>query len=193
MIDYALNFYDNYTFISYILLLIAVVIEGPITILTLSLFASRLWFSFILIYFLAFLWEFLWDLLNYSIWRFFKKNIFKDKKFIIFENIEKKIENHPLFDKIVVIKYTPFVVAVWLMYLWFQKTNIKEFMKNISLLALIDSFAITFIWFHLWKFLIDKSDFKYIMFWVMLSFLIIFFLFRTITSYFVKRIINEKN
>jgi len=192
MIDYALNFYNNFTFIFYILLLVALVLEGPITILTLSLFASRLWFSFIFIYFLAFLWEFLWDLLNYSIWRFFKKNLFKNKNFIVFENIEKKIETHPLFDKIIVIKYTPFVVAIWLMYLWFQKINIKEFMKNISLLALIDSFAITFIWFHLWKFLIAKDDFKYIIFWLMLSFLIIFFLFRIITFYFVKRIINEK-
>gem|GEM_PF-1185246 len=42
MIDYALNFYNNFTFIFYILLLVALVLEGPITILTLSLFASRL-------------------------------------------------------------------------------------------------------------------------------------------------------
>ncbi len=192
MVDYALHFYNNYTLFFYILIIIAVILEWPITVLTLSLFASRIWLSFIFIYIFAFFWEFFWDLLHYFIGRFFKKNFFEDKNFIIFEKFEKKLEHHWLFDKLIVVKYTPPITSIGLIYLWFQKTNIKDFMKNVMILALLDSVLITFVWYNFWKFLIDKNDFKYIIIGMMLSFLIIFILFKLITSYFVKKVLDEK-
>jgi membrane protein DedA with SNARE-associated domain len=134
MIDFALNFYNNYIIIFYILLVVAVILEWPITILILSLLSPKFWLSFLFVFFFSFLWEFFWDLLHYFIWRFFKKNIFKDKNYKLLENIEKKIEKRSLLDKLIVIKYTPPITSIWLIYMWFQKINLKKFTKDIVLI-----------------------------------------------------------
>lgn len=191
MLDYTLNFYNNYSIIFYILLVIAVILEWPITIFTISLLATRFGFPFVFVLFFAFIWEFLWDLLHYFIWRLFKKNIFKDKKFILFEKIEKKLENHSLFDKVAVIKYTPPITSIWFLYLGFQKINIKSFIKNILILAILNSLIITLLWYNFWKLFINKDDFKYIIFWLMFSFLILYFFLKIISFYFVKNILKN--
>jgi membrane protein DedA with SNARE-associated domain len=192
MLDYALNFYNNYTTIFYILLVVSVIIEGPITILTLSFLAPKFWFSFILIYFFSFIWEFTWDLIHYFIWRYFKKNIFKDKNFKLLEKIENKLKYHSLFDKLIVIKYTPPITSIGLIYLWFQKVKLKRFIQNVVVFSLFNWILITFIWYYFWILFVNNSDLKYIIIWFMLSFLIIYFLSKIIASYFVKKILNEK-
>lgn len=192
MLDYALNFYNSYTIIFYILLIIAVILEWPITILILCLLAPKFWFSFIFILIFAFLWEFLWDLMHYFIWRFFKKNIFKDKNFVFFEKIEKKLEKHSLFDKLVVIKYTPPITSIWLIYMWFQKIDIKKFIKNIFIFSVLNSILIVFIWFNFWKYFVNSNDFKYLIIWILISFLLVYLLLKLITSYFIKNILDEK-
>jgi membrane protein DedA with SNARE-associated domain len=192
MLDYALNFYNNYTTIFYILLVVSVIIEGPITILTLSFLAPKFWFSFILIYFFSFIWEFTWDLIHYFIWRYFKKNIFKDKNFKLLEKIENKLKYHSLFDKLIVIKYTPPITSIGLIYLWFQKVKLKRFIQNVVVFSLFNWILITFIWYYFWILFVNNNDLKYIIIWFMLSFLIIYFLSKIIASYFVKKILNEK-
>lgn len=191
MLDYALHFYNNYTIIFYILLLVWVILEWPIIILTLSLLAPKFWFTFAFICVFSFLWEFWWDFLHYMIWRFFKKNVFRDKKFNIFEKIEKKLENHSLMDKLIVIKYTPPITSIGLIYLGFQKTNFKSFMNNWAILALFNAILITSIWYNFGSLIKDKNDFEYLLMGLMFSFLLFYMLVKVITSYFIKKILNE--
>lgn len=192
MLEYALAFYNNFTIIFYILLIIAVIFEWPIVILTLSLLAPKFWFSFFFIYFISIVWEIFWDLLHYFVGRFFKKNIFKDKKFLLFEKIEKKLEKHSLFDKLLVIKYTPPITSFWLIYMWFQKINAKKFINTVIIFSLFNWLIITSIWYHFWKYFISTDDLKFLIFWLLFSFLIVYFVIKIISSYLIKNILNEK-
>lgn len=192
MLDYALSFYNNYTVIFYILLVITVILEGPITILTLSLLAPKFWFSFLIIYSFWFIWEFFWDLAHYAVWRFFKKSFSKDKNYSVFEKVESKLINHSLFDKIVVIKYFPPVTSIWLIYLWFIKTNIYKFIKNILVFSILNSLIITRVWFNFWILIKDKQSFEYIIIWIMLCLLFLYIIFKFISSYIVKKYLNGK-
>jgi hypothetical protein len=190
MIDYALSFYNNYTIIFYILLTITVVLEWPITILTIALLAPKFWFSFLLIYLFWFIWEFFWDLAHYFVWRFFEKNLLNNKKYKVFEKIEKKLENHSLFDQIIVIKYIPPITSIWLLYLGFNKTNLITFIKNIIVFALLNSLIITFIWFNFWILIKDKQEFEYIIIWIMISILILYLALKLVTSFIIKKYLN---
>lgn len=192
MLDYALHFYNNYTVIFYILLIITVILEWPITILTLSLLSTTFWFSFIFVYIFAIIWELFWDILHYILWRFFKQNIFKNKNFEILERTEEKLKNHSLFDKLIVIKYTPPITSIWLIYLWYNKVDFKKFLKNIVIFSFLNWFLITFIWFYFWKYFVNKDDFKYLIIWLLFSFLLLYFLIKIISSYFIKKVLNDK-
>lgn len=192
MLDYALNFYNNYTVIFYILLIITVILEWPITILTLSLLSTSLWFSFIFVYIFAIIWELFWDILHYILWRFFKQNTFREKNFKLLEKIEEKLKNHSLLDKLIVIKYTPPITSIWLIYLWYHKVKFKDFLKNIIIFSLINWFIITFIWFYFWKYFINKDEFNYLIMWLLFSFLLLYFLIKIVGSYIVKKILNDK-
>lgn len=192
MLDYALNFYNNYTVIFYILLIITVILEWPITILTLSLLSTTFWFSFIFVYIFAIIWELFWDILHYILWRFFKQNIFKNKNFKLLEKTEEKLKNHSIFDKLIVIKYTPPITSIWLIYLWYQKVDFKSFLKNIVIFSIINWFLITFIWFYFWKYFVNKEDFKYLIIWLLFSFLLLYFLIKIVSSYFIKKVLNDK-
>lgn len=190
MIDYALHFYNNYTIIFYVLLTVTVILEWPITILTLALLAPKFWFSFLLIYSFWFVWEFFWDLAHYFVWRFFEKNLLSNKKYKVFEKIEKKLENHSLFDQIIVIKYIPPITSIWLLYLGFNKTNLITFIKNIIVFAGLNSLIITFIWFNFWILIKDKQEFEYIIIWIMISLLILYLALKLVTSFIIKKYLN---
>lgn len=192
MLEYSLHFYNNYTLLFYIWVILAVIIEWPITILILSILATRINLSFFYVYAFAFFWEFLWDILHYLVWRFLKKNIVKDKEFELFEKIEKKLINHSLFDKLIVIKYTPPITSIWLLYLGFQKTNFKKFLINITVFSTFNSLIITLIWYYFWAYFADKNELKYIIIWIMFGFLLLYLLIKIISYYFVKHILNGK-
>lgn len=192
MLEYAISFYNNYTVIFYLLLITAVVVEWPITILTLSMLAPKLEIPFLVIYVLAFSWEFFWDLLHYVIWRFFKKNILKNKSFKTLEKAEEKLKNHSLFDKLIVIKYTPPITSIWLLYLWFNKTDFKEFSKYILLISLFNWIVISFIWLNFWVFLKDNANLEYILMWIMFSLVILYLSMRVIWKTVLWRILKNK-
>lgn len=192
MLDYALQFYQNYIIIFYILLIIWVILEWPIIILTLSLLAPKFGLTFLFICLFSFIWEFIWDILHYIIWRFFKKNILKEKNFSLFKKFEKKLEHHSLMDKLIVIKYTPPITSIWLIYLWFQKTHFKKFLKNGAILAIFNAILITSIWYNFWKYFVIQDDFKYLIIWLMLCFLILYMSVKVTTNYLIKKILNAR-
>jgi len=187
MFDYALSFYLNHEIIFYILLIISVVLEWPITILALSLIAPKLWIWFIEILFFAFLWDFLWDLLHYFVWSFFKWFILK-KDFSLIKKVENKLKNNSLFDKLIVIKYTPPITSLWLLYLWFSKIPIKKFIKNDIFLCVFSSIFITSIWYNFWYLFKNNNNFLLFISLIFISFIIFYFILRKVTWYIIKKI-----
>ncbi len=187
MLEYILHFYSDYTLIFYIFLIIAVILEWPITILSLSLVAPKLeiWFFEILLF--AFLWDFLWDLLHYFVWRFFKWYIIK-KDFKLIKKIEKKLKKHSLFDELIIIKYSPPITSLWLLYLWFSKIPISKFIKNDIFLCIFSSIFITSIWYNFWYLFKDNDNFILFITLVFISFIVFYFILRKFTWYIIKKI-----
>jgi hypothetical protein len=193
MLDYILQFYNNYTIIFYFLLILIAIIEWPIIVLALSLLSAKLWFSYIFLFFISFMWDFIWDMIHYFIWRFFSKKFENKKDFKIIENINKKLEKHSLFDKIIVIKYTPPITSIWLIYLWYKEKNVFNFMKNIVPVIWFNSFIITFVWFYFWYLFVDNENFSYFIMVFFLSLAILYLWTKFITKYLIKKIYNDKN
>jgi len=187
MLDYAIHFYNSYTILFYIFLVIAVILEWPITILALSLLSWKLWIGFFTILIFAFIWDFVWDLLHYIVWRFFKNKILK-KDFSLVQKVENKLKWHSLIDKLIVIKYTPPITSLWLLYLWYAKTNFKQFIKAGVIISIISSIFITSIWYNFWYLFKDENDFRYLIILLFLSFVVFYFLLRVITKYLIKKI-----
>jgi len=149
MLDYILHFYNSYTFFFYLLLIVWVVAEWPIIILGLSLISYKIWFGFYELLFFAFLWDFLWDLLLFLIWKYFSKK-FKNKDFSLIKKLNKKLKYHKLLDKLIVIKYTPPITSLGLIYLGFSGISLKKFIKNNIILNIFSSFLITILWYSFW-------------------------------------------
>jgi len=190
MLDYAIHFYYTHKVFFYILLLVLVILEGPVIILSLSFLAVKFHFSFLDIYIFAFLWDFLWDLWHFLFWRFFSVKILK-KDFSLVQKIDKKLKNHSLLDKLIVIKYTPPITSLGLIYLWFSKISFKNYIKNSFYISVFSAFFITFIWYNFWYLFKDKDNLVYLIFWSFLSFVVFYFLFKIITKYIIKKIYDS--
>ena len=132
-------------------------------------------------------WDFIWDLLHYIVWRFFKNKILK-KDFSLVQKVENKLKWHSLIDKLIVIKYTPPITSLWLLYLWYAKTNFKQFIKAGVIISIISSIFITSIWYNFWYLFKDENDFRYLIILLFLSFVVFYFLLRVITKYLIKKI-----
>ncbi len=193
MFDYAFSFYNDYTIIFYFLLFIAVIVEGPITILLFSLVAKKLWVNFFTIFIFAFLWEFIWDLLHYIVWRFFSIDIFKNKKIKVLEKINTQLDKHSLLDKLIVIKYTPPITSIWLIYMWFKKIKLKQFLKYVSIFAIFNGLLITSIWYNLWYLFKDTENFWYFIILLFISLLIFYFLIKNISKFIIKKIYEQNS
>ena len=187
MLELALHFFNNYTIFFYILLTISVIIEWPIIILWLSLIAPKLWFWFFEILFFAFIWDFWGDLLHYFIWKFFKNKIAK-KNFSVIKKIEKKLKKHSLLDKLIVIKYTPPITSIGLLYLWYTKISLKKFIKNDIILSIFSSIFITSIWYNFWNYFKDNNNFGYFIILLFFSFIVFYIFLKLITKYLIKKI-----
>lgn len=192
MLDYALQFFNNYTILFYLILTIAVIIEWPVTILGLSLVAPVLWIHYFTILFFAFVWELFWDIGHYLIWKFAKKTFFKKEKYHRIEKLEHKLQRHSLFDKLLIIKYTPPITSIGLMYLWFNKISLKEFIKNDIILIIISSIFITLIWYNSGFLFKDKNNFIYLIMALSISLTLFYFWTKHISKYFIKKITNEE-
>ena len=189
MFEYIIHFYESYKIIFYLLLIIWVIFEGPIIILSLSLVSPILKISFLEVLFFAFLWDFLWDLLHFLFARFFKNKIKKD--FWIILKLEKKLEKHSLFDKLLVIKYTPPISSLGLLYLWYSKLKLKDFIKNDIILNIFSAVLISSIWYFFWKYFVDTNNFVYFIMWLFFSFVVFYFLFKFIRNYLIKKIYDS--
>ncbi|MDD2907555.1 MAG: hypothetical protein PHH98_02840 [Candidatus Gracilibacteria bacterium] len=187
MLEYAIEFYNNNTFLFYFILVITVIIEGPITILALSLISSSLEIGFFTILIFAFIGDFFGDLLHYFVGRFFKNKLIK-RDFSIVKKVEEKLIGHSLMDKLIVIKYTPPITSLGLLYLGYIKTNFISYSKNGAILSAFSAIFITSIGYNFGYLFKDKNDFTYLLIGLFLSFAVFYFLLKLFTKYLIKKI-----
>ena len=131
MLEYALSFYQEYTRIFYILIAIVVLLEGPIIILTLTILSPQLWIWIPFLFFLSLFWDFWGDLLHFLLGKYWEK-LFPSKrrseaKSPTFQKLTKTIDNYPLLEKLIIIKYTPPITSIGLIYLWVSKVKMFDF------------------------------------------------------------------
>lgn len=188
-INYAITFYENYKIIFYLIIFIAVILEWPITVLSLAIFAPKLGIWFPTIFLFAFLWDFLWDSLHFFVWRFVKWIVSKNKNFSKVEKLFKKIENYSFFDKLIIIKYTPPITSIWLLYMWFTKIWVKEFLLKNWVLCLTSAIILSSLWIFIGEKFADNENiliYLFIAIWAIL--ITVYFL-----SKLIIKIVNKKN
>ncbi len=187
MFDYIIHLYVTHTIIFYIFLVVLVIIEWPITILTISLLAPKIGINFIEIFILAFIWDFVWDLLYYFAWKFSKNKIIK-KDFKVIKKIEDKLKKKSLLDEMIIIKYTPPITSIGLFYLWYINTNLQKFLKNWFFLSTFSAVIVTSIGYNFWYLFKDNNNFLLFITFIFISFVVFYFLFRKLTNFIIKKI-----
>lgn len=193
MLEYILNFYNNHIVLFYILLTFVVIIEWPITIIWLSLLSSFFNITYTTLFIYSFIGDFSWDVLHYLVWRFFRKKFYNKSKFDKLDYINEKLVNHSLIDKLIVVKFTPPITSIGLMYMWFQKINFKKFIVNDFFIVIITALIISSIWYNFWHiFIWNKNDFIYLLMILFFSFMVFYLIFKVFFKYIVSKIMYEK-
>lgn len=191
MLDYAISFYNEYIFLFYFITIIAVILEWPIVILTLTLLSVKLGIPFWVLIFLAFIWDFWWDFLHFLIWKYFKKFFQKNKKIEKFNNFKEKIDKVPLLEKLIIIKYTPPITSIWLIYLWFSSEKTWDFIKKDFFLCIFSSFLVLFIWYNFWQYFKETNNLTYFFIWVWFAIFIVVLLTKIISKFILKKIYKK--
>ena len=176
----------QYQFIFYILLVVAVVIEWPITIIALSLLAPNLWIGFIFVYIFSFLGDFIWEVAHFYFWRIFqgfKKSKDNDAKI---QKLNNFIDSHQLIDTLVLIKYTPPLTSIGLLYLGSYLKKPYNFLVLDALLVATSSLIITTIWMYFWSTVHQYQHPVYIVAILLFAFALIYFTLRIISHYYLK-------
>lgn len=145
MLEYALLWYDQYYVFFYALVVLLVLVEWPITILTLTLLAPKLGIGWEELLLLSLVGDFWGDLLHfyvgrygYQIQKFFKIR-FDNRKF---KKLQTQIDRYPLLEKLIIIKYTPPLTSLGLVYLGFSSVRVWEFIKYTLPLCVLSSVSI---------------------------------------------------
>ncbi len=146
MIDFALTFAHQYPIIFYSIIIIALLLEGPIVIFTLTSLSWVLNLPLWVIFILAIIWDAWGDILHFLVGKYSKKLISKIPFFSkikiknqSFLNFYQKIKEYPLLEKLIIIKYTPPLTTPGLLYLWSSELDFYHFLKSTLPLCLISS------------------------------------------------------
>lgn len=192
MLEYAISFYNNFTILFYLIITIAVILEWPIVILTLILVSSKLGLPFYTIFILAFIWDFWWDLIHFLVWKFTKNFFLKKKKFQKIENLNKKIEKLSLIEKLLIIKFTPPITIIWLVYLWASKISLFELIKKDFFICIFSSTLIVLIWTKFWEYFKNSDNLALFLFLIWFAIFLLTFITKLIWKFLIKKI-YEKN
>jgi len=113
----------------YLYLLILTTIEGPITSFVSAWFAAQWVLRIEYVAIIAFLWDIIWDIFLYMIWRLFGKISFL-KKFQLFSKeqsfLKRTLDKSP-FLYLLVVKFTPYLSTPSLIYAWSKKMKVRLF------------------------------------------------------------------
>lgn len=192
MLEYAVSFYNEYIFLFYFFVTIAVILEWPIVVLTLTLLSTKLWIPFWVLMILAFVWDFWWDFLHFLLWKYFKQKFLKNKKLEKFQKIKEKIDSFSLFERLIIIKYTPPITSIWLIYLWINWEKTWDFIKNDFPLCIFSSALVLFIWYNFWEYFKDNNNLTYFFLAVWIAIFLTIFISRIIWKIIIQKIYKSK-
>lgn len=171
-----------------------VIIEWPITILVLSLSASKLGLSFEFLFMLSIFGDLWGDIIHYVIWMYSQKKIAKYKKennkYLVW--IEKKLHDKSLLDMLIVIKYFPPVTSLWLLFIWYKRTDFKKFLLINGTIVLANSLFIVTIGYFFGHYFLNSTSISHFITGVMISFAVIYFTIKYVKRFIVKKITNDK-
>ena len=212
--SYIFSFYSEHYAIFMILLLIGVVIEWPVIIFSISLLATKLGFGFWEILAISFWWDIAGDIMYFHIWKYIwykfinKNNKIKSDNSDNIEKIkndnrsegieEEKVKNKYLakidkaisekhiFETLLMIKYTPPITLIWLMYLWYKKIELKKFILWILPIIVFNSLLITSLWYFFWKYFINTDDFYHTIIYIFCGFGLLYFITKLLPKIFTK-------
>lgn len=165
MLEFALEFYHNYHIIFYLFLTIAVILEGPIVILTLTSLSGVLGIPIRVVICFAIVGDAGGDILHFLLWKYAKKILnlipalnrlkIQNQTFLSFE---QKINNYPLLEKLIIIKYTPPITSAGLIYLGSSGLSFRKFLLATLPLCLLSSGIIVAIGLFLSQYLHSQKD-----------------------------------
>lgn len=127
----------QHKYLFYFIFLLLALIEGPIICFTVGYFSNIYEINIFAIYIIAFLGDFLGDIIHYFVGMYFNKVKF------IHNRIKKiKIEHDKkLFKNMLILKLTPPLTSAGLLHIGYKKTNFKTFVLNAMILSIIFSFS----------------------------------------------------
>ncbi len=186
MLDFALQFYSQYQFVFFFLLIIVVILEGPITVLALSVIAPSLGLGFIAVFLFSFLWDFLWDVLHFYFWRFFRGFQSKEKNNTRILRLNSYVDKHSLIDTLILIKYTPPLTSIGLLYLWSYLKKSSRFLILDAWLVTMSSLIITSLWMYFGNTLKNFQNPSYVIAGILFIFIVFYFLIRFLVSTYLQ-------
>lgn len=194
MLEYALTFFNAYPVLFYILLVVAVILEGPITILAISLLADRLGLQYIDILFFAFLWDFWGDSLHFFVGRNFRNFVQNRKNIGRLKYLYRKMDSYNFFEKLLVIKYTPPITSIGLLYFWSSKISTYDFITRDALVCFISSIIISGLGYYFGGlFHGTKHEVLYLFWTVAIIMFCLFFWTKYIATFVTKRAEKKYN
>lgn len=200
--NYIFSFHSEHYAIFIILLFIGVVIEWPLIIFSISLLATKLGFGFWEILVISFLWDITGDIMYFHIWKYiWSKFIRKNKNNEIIDSneakkqetenkylakIDKAINENHIFETLLMIKYTPPITLLWLIYLWYKKIKLKKFVIWVLPIVVFNSLLITSLWYFFWKYFVNKDDFYHTIIYIFCGFGLLYFITKFLPKLFTK-------
>lgn len=195
MLEYLLDIATTSEGLFYGGILIAVLLEGPMVVLSLTILAGKLNLGFWFLFFLSLFGDFGGDLLHFLLGRYgnkllkYRKLIPKPEKL---SQLNEKIKNYPLLEKLIIIKYTPPITTLGLIYLGSTDLQITDFIRNTLPLCTISSLMV--LSFGYWFSAFLGEDFP--LWWLLLCLWIALFTLvksiRFLSQYIIK-LIEKKN
>lgn len=195
MLEYLLDIATTSEGLFYGGILIAVLLEGPMVVLSLTMLAGKINLGFWFLFFLSLFGDFGGDLLHFLLGRYgnkllkYRKLIPKPEKL---SQLNKKIKNYPLLEKLIIIKYTPPITTLGLIYLGSTDLKIADFIRNTLPLCTISSLMV--LSFGYWFSVFLGEDFP--LWWLLLCLWIALFTLvksiRFLSQYIIK-LIEKKN
>lgn len=193
MLEYALSRYHEYIVLFYAIVVIIVLLEGPITIMTLTMLAPQLWLPLEVIFLLSMIGDFGGDYLHFLVGRYGKKLLKKQEENpdSPLNKVHKQLEKYPLLEKLIIIKYTPPISNVGLIYLGTSPISTKAFLLKTLPLCTFSSILVISLGHYFGNYFQQQENLAQALFWIGITIVSVLFILRLLGKRLVKKV-NEK-
>jgi len=134
----------------YIFLLFLTTTEGPITTFVAAGFAAQWYLNFFYIAIIALVWDLIWDITIYCVWRGSHRLKFTKKfhYFLTQKSFLKKLLDRSTFLYFLIVKITPYLATPALMFVWVKKMKFSKYFAH----AFITSLLVKAVYLTIWYF-----------------------------------------